>query len=98
MISEDTKQTAKSSFKFFIEFYKIIIGTFLTLTVPKHCGNNSCTILENIYDTTLLHRIALYFNSFSFFLFILMYAIEIKRENWCINYLDEDKSKSIYSF
>lgn len=94
-IKEDTKQSVKSTFKFFIEFYKILIGTFLTLTVPKHCGSNSCTIMNNVNDTTLFHQIALYINGISFLLFIMMYGIEIKREKWCINKLDEDKSKSI---
>ena len=95
IIKEDTKQSIKSTFKFFIEFYKILIGNFLTLTVPKHCGNHSCTIMNNINDTTLFHQIALYINGISFILFIMMYGIEIKREKWCINYLDEDKTKSI---
>ena len=95
IIKEDTKQSLKSTFIFFIDFYKIFIGNFLTLTVPKNCGTNSCTIINNIYDNHLFHKIALYTNCICFILFIIMYAIEIKREKWCINYLDEDRSKSI---
>jgi hypothetical protein len=96
MIKQDTIQKIKSLSNFSLEFYKILIGTFLTITVPKKCINSinsSCSIIDNINDTYFIHRYALYFNSFSFFIFILMYLIELKREKWCIIYLDEDKSK-----
>ena len=112
IIKQDTKQSIKSTFKFFIEFYKILIGSFLTLTVPKYCGNsnsisnsnssssysnlnNSCTIMNNIADNNVFHQFALYTNAISFIIFIIMYGIEIKREKWCINYLDQDINKSI---
>lgn len=104
IIKQDTKQSIKSTFKFLIEFYKILIGSFLTLTVPKYCGNsitsnaninNSCTIMNNIRDNNVFHQFALYTNAISFIIFIIMYGIEIKREKWCINYLDQNINKSI---
>ena len=95
LITNDTKESIKSTFKFFTDYYKILIGNFLTLNVPKYCNNQSCTIMENIYDTTLFHQIALYINGLNFLIFILMFAIEIKREKWCILKLDQDTNKSM---
>jgi len=94
-VSQDKKQYVKSTFKFLIEIYKIFVGTFLTLTVPKYCGTSSCTIIQNIQDTTMFHRIALYINLLNFCFFLCMYYIELKRERWCIKYLDIDLNKSI---
>lgn len=39
LITNDTKESIKSTFKFFTDLYKILIGNFLTLTVPKYCNN-----------------------------------------------------------
>lgn len=93
--SQDRKQYYKCVFIFCIEIYKIFIGTFLTLTVPKYCKQNSCTILENIYDNNVFHRCALGINIINFCLLLLMYYYEIIRENWCIKYLDVDLEKSM---
>jgi len=51
--------------------------------------------MNNIGDNNVFHQFALYTNVISFIIFIIMYGIEIKREKWCINYLDRDINKSI---
>lgn len=101
-MDEDTVQRLKGGLTFMLEFYKICMGTFLTVFVPHQCyeenslGSQSvvCSISHNIYHGDDYHRRIIWFNLFSFIVFVLMYCMEIKRENWCINYLDIDYSKS----
>lgn len=93
-VNTDNKQRIKATMAFILEFYKVIMGTFLTAFVPRTCNDNVCTVMQNIYDDNLFHRIALSFNAFSFLTFIAVYYNEICREEWCIKYLDIDQDKS----
>ncbi len=95
-LDEDTMQRIKGSGTFLLEFYKVCMGSFLTVFVPHQCNNESsiCTITHNIYHGDTYHKCALWINLLSFALFLTVYRIELKRENWCINYLDIDPAKS----
>ena len=93
-IDADNKQRIKATLAFGLEFYKVLMGTFLTAFVPRVCDENVCTVSENIYDDEVLHRIAISFNAFSFITFLAFYYSEIKREEWCIKYLDIDPDKA----
>lgn len=90
----DTEQRLKTAIGFVLEFYKIVMGTFLTVFVPRSCSDGACTISQNIYDNGLYHQVALGFNALAFLLFLNLYRIELQRENWCIEYLDIDPNKS----
>ena len=94
-MDEDTKQRLQGGLTFIIEFYKICMGTFLTVFVPHQCENNTiCTVTYNINSNSdPYHKSIIVFNLISFAVFFAMYFIEVKRENWCINYLDIDYSK-----
>ena len=94
-MDDDTKQRLQGGLTFIIEFYKICMGTFLTVFVPHQCDNNTiCTVTYNINSNSdPYHKSVLVFNLISFVVFFVMYFIEVKRENWCINYLDIDYSK-----
>ena len=92
----DTKQRINACIAFMLEFYKILMGTFLTVFVPHGCGYQKiCTLSYNVRNVDPFHRMALGFNIFSFVTFLVMYGIELKRENWCITYLDMDPTKPI---
>ena len=101
-MDEDTKQRVKGGFTFMLEFYKICMGTFLTVFVPHQCyettphGEQStiCTVSYNVYHGDDYHRRVIWFNLVSFVVFVSMYYMEVKRENWCINYLDINYSKA----
>lgn len=93
-IDADNKQRIKAALAFGLEFYKVLMGTFLTAFVPRVCGEGVCTVSENIYDDELIHRIAISFNALSFITFIAFYYSEIRREEWCIKYLDIDPDKA----
>jgi len=90
----DTQQRLKTAAGFVLEFYKIAMGTFLTVFVPRSCSDGACTITENIYDNGLYHQVALGFNALAFIFFLNLYRVELQRENWCIKYLDIDPDKA----
>ena len=93
-LTVDNKQRLTTAFLFILESYKIVMGTFLTIFVPQECNQETCTILQNIQNNTVLHRIATISNLISFIVFIAFYSIELKRENWCIKYLDINDNKA----
>ena len=93
-IDHDIVQRFKVGAIFLLQFYKITTGTMLTLFVPQSCGDHVCTIMENYEKEDNYHKIAIYVNAFSMFIFLLCYLIELIREEWCVKYLDIDNNKS----
>ena len=93
-LQPDTKQRIFTTLSMFTEFYKVMMGTFLTIFVPQQCEENVCTLSQNFYNVELLHRSAMILNFITFASVLTFYGIEIKRENWCIKYLDIDDNKS----
>ena len=89
-LSEDNQQKLTTSAIMTLEFYKIMMATFLVLFVPQKCGDNVCTISENFNNDDTLHFSALVSNFFTFLFVLYFYRMELKRENWCIHYLDID--------
>ena len=91
----DSKQRITGAFICCLELYKILMGTFLTIFVPHACDSRTCTMTENINNGNSYHTSALAVNAVSFGVFLMMYYSEIKRENWCISYLDINPQKPI---
>lgn len=94
-VTVDTMQRIKGGGIFMLEFYKILMGTFLTIFVPRDCGDRVCTLTDNYNDDELFHRFVFGINSLCFFIVMGLYYTEIKRENWCITYLDIDEEKAL---
>ena len=93
MFSVDTKERIKVGGLFIFQSYKVIMGSMLSLFVPQLCvGDEVCTISDNLlhHDNDVFHQVTLGFNFLSVLLFIGVYIIELKRENWCVKYLDID--------
>ena len=70
------------------------MGTFLVVFVPQQCGDDVCSLSDNFSNDALLNRAALACNFAAFATVLGFYAVEIKRENWCIQYLDIDPNRS----
>ena len=85
----DTKQRIQSGCLFLLEFYKVLMGSFLVLFVPQQCGDHICTFKENVENETACVVI----NILSCVYLLYLYLIELKRENWCIKYLDINPNK-----
>ena len=47
-----------------------------------------CSLTQNYENNEIYHKTALYWNGFSFLLFIMCYIFELRRENWAIKFLD----------
>ena len=92
-VDQDNKQRINAVISFGLEFYKILMGTFLTAFIPRECEKGVCSLTDNIYDEELYHRVAISLNAFSFLVFLAFYYAEISRENWAIQYLDIDPDK-----
>jgi hypothetical protein len=92
-ITTDTKQRVKTSMTFCLEFYKILMGTFLITFVPQKCGDHVCSLQENIYNTEFYHYMGNISNLVTFVVVLGFYILEMKRENWSITYLDIDPNK-----
>ena len=104
IIDVDIIQRGKVITIFLLQFYKVMMGTMLTIFIPQACyetiSNNQtiennikiCSINENIENNNIYHKITLYWNILSFFCFIISYLFELKRENWAIKYLDIDNN------
>lgn len=84
----DTKERIKIIFLFIFQSYKILMGCMLVLFVPQICDEEVCTLTEKLENRDDKHMITLFFNGLSVLLFIILYGIELKRENWCVKYLD----------
>ena len=84
----DTKERIKVIFLFIFQSYKILMGCMLVLFVPQVCDEEVCTLSEKLENRDDKHMITLFFNGLSVLLFVILYILELKRENWCVKYLD----------
>tara|TARA_B100000902_G_scaffold391558_1_gene442419 strand:+ start:772 stop:1491 length:720 start_codon:yes stop_codon:yes gene_type:complete len=89
-IDEDIKQRIKVTGIFFLQVYKIMTGTMLSLFLPQNCGDKMCSIMDNYRNSEVYHKTVFSWNCFSAFLFFCCYLIELYREEWCVKYLDID--------
>ena len=90
MIDTDLKQRVKVCGIFFLQVYKVMTGTMLSLFLPQNCGDKMCTLTENYENSEIYHSIVFYWNCLSALTFFCYYMIELRREEWCVKYLDID--------
>tara|TARA_B100000427_G_C15442018_1_gene565596 strand:+ start:303 stop:941 length:639 start_codon:yes stop_codon:yes gene_type:complete len=101
MFNQDIIQSIKVTGLFFLQSYKMITGTMLSIFIPQKCEivinnttqSNVCTLSENVNNDQPYHQLTFYWNCITLVLFIGYYIIELKREKWCIKYLDIDNNK-----
>ena len=99
-VDVDLVQRVKVAALFSLQIYKVVTGTMLSIFVPQGCVDMEtnttrvCSLTENYKNDDLYHQICFYMNGLSMSAFIITYGLEIKRENWAIQYLDIDKNIS----
>ena len=93
-LTADTTQRISSGISFCLEFYKMVMSTFLVMFVPQNCGEAVCSITENLFNTAPFYLMGNISNLFTFIFVLYFYITELKRENWSITYLDIDHDKS----
>ena len=93
-VDVDTKQRIMTAIFMILEFYKIVMGTFLVVFVPQKCDDKICTMTQNFFNSKLLNTVGNTSNFVTFTSVLTLYVLEYQRENWCIKYLDIDDEKS----
>jgi len=91
----DTYQYFMISKTAIVEFFKIIMASFLSLTVVQSCDGEMCNFSDLIDNDSLLLS-AISMNLLNMIVFFLFYIVEFKREIYQIRYLDIDKTKGDY--
>jgi len=73
------------------ELYKTMIGSFLTVFTAQRCGQQTCTIWENIVPKNDLELAGIVCNFLMATTLLIEYIFEIMREVYLIKYLKYDK-------
>ena len=95
--NQDFNQRMNVASTLTLELYRVLMGAFLMVFVPQKCDENICSISENINRSDPLSRSTLAFNSLTLLAFLILYAIEVKRENKLITYLEVNKLGKTFS-
>jgi hypothetical protein len=84
---QDFKQKIGMYTAFIMEFYRVLMGSFLLVFVPQKCGDEICGMFDNVATGTALVDTAFAGNVILFSLCLAMYHAELTRETKMINYL-----------
>ena len=88
---QDFMQKVNVFLTLILEFYRVLMGAFLIVFVPQKCGEQACSMNENISRDDDLTKVAVSLNSITMAMFLFLYFIEVKRENKLISYLEVNK-------
>lgn len=88
---QDFQQRMNVASTLLLEIYRVLMGAFLVVFVPQKCGENICSLSENINREDGLAKTAIAFNAITMFTFLMLYFVEVKRENKLINYLEVNR-------
>jgi cytochrome b subunit of formate dehydrogenase len=94
LANQDNNQKINVAISVVLELYRVLVSSLLILFVPQDCDGHLCTLTENMETTSQLYTTGLFFNFATMFVFLIMYGLEIKRENRLITFLDVNKSKA----
>ena len=90
----DNKERLKIAILFLLQSYKVVMGSMLVVFVPRQCeGVNQttiCSVNENVQNYDTLNRVALCSNFITILFFMATYAVELRRENFCVHNFDID--------
>ena len=88
---QDFKQKSAVYVSFVLELYRVLMGSMLLMFVPQKCDDHICDMFENTTVVPEVYNTAIALNAYALVCFLIMYIVEIKRENKLINYLEVDK-------
>jgi len=74
-----------------LEIYRVLMGAFLVLFVPQKCGDGICSLSQNVNRPDAISQTAIGFNAFTMLAFLMLYFVEVKRENKLITYLEVNR-------
>ena len=70
-----------------VEFYRVLMGTLLLLFVPGVCDGRQCTVIQNLQNGNTAFLVGSGINFLTILSFIVLYTVEIRRENRLNKYL-----------
>lgn len=88
---QDFQQKMGVASTLLLEIYRVLMGAFLVVFIPQACGEEVCTMSQNINRDDALSRTAIFCNIATMLSFLFLYFIEVKRENKLINYLEVNR-------
>ena len=98
MSLQDTQQTLNIVSITVSESFKILMATLLSIFIPQKCVINgvsrTCTFSDNFADLTHYNTFVVIFNFITLGIFVGLYYVEIKREDWMIKHLEFDNNFS----
>ena len=62
-----------------LEIYRVLMGAFLVVFVPQKCGDDICSLSQNISRNDPITQTAVALNAFTMFSFLILYFVEVKR-------------------
>tara|TARA_B110000977_G_scaffold182192_1_gene243595 strand:- start:108 stop:815 length:708 start_codon:yes stop_codon:yes gene_type:complete len=89
-LDTDNKERLKIAILFLLQSYRVVMGSMLVVFVPRQCDKDICSLSENIQNDDTLNRVALFSNFLSILFFLITYAVELRRENFCVHNFDID--------
>lgn len=86
---QDFQQKMTVTTTLILEVYRVLMGAMLILFVPQNCDGEICSLSGNFYRADNgLTKSAFALNLFTVASFLVLYKIEVTRENKMINYLN----------
>jgi hypothetical protein len=100
MLTQDQKEIFTSYALSFIEAYKVVMATLLSIFVPQFCeeSGTTCTLKENFSNLSRFNTFVIVYNFLNLGLFIRMYFIQNKRETYLITHLDSERTQAVSAF
>lgn len=88
---QDFTQKISVGITLLLELYRVLMGAMLIPLVPQNCNGEICSMNENISRSDTMSVTSLSLNFVTLASFLVLYFIEVKRENKMINYLEVNR-------
>jgi FtsH-binding integral membrane protein len=86
--NQDFMQRVYMSMSVTLELYRMLVSSLLILFIPQNCNGHLCSLKENLVWQDNGYNVSLTFNFITLFAFVILYGVEIVRENRMISYLE----------
>ena len=93
IINQDFNQMMNVGLTLCLEIYRVLMGALLVFVVPQKCNDEACTLQERFDFKDGYSQTTIAFNFITFATFLMLYFVEVKRENKLIKYLEVNRFK-----
>lgn len=93
LADQDNNQKLTAAVSVTLELYRVLASSLLILFVPQSCRGHVCTLQENMETESNVYTAGLVVNFATMFAFLVLYSVEIKRENKLIAYLEVNQTQ-----